>query len=138
MPTWQPYGGWGWPAACLLPPSAVSLFATVLLKLEGSQRGVRWGTLRLAVTSQFPFSAATVFSVLAFDVLFYGALTWYLDRVSMPSSSCAPSYCSAGWLDLNDGYTLGSISAVWKHALVSTPRAVAFPGMFPPLRVEEL
>ena len=43
MPTLQPYGGWGWPLACLLPPSAISLFATVLLKLEGSQRGVRWG-----------------------------------------------------------------------------------------------
>ena len=96
MPTWQPYGGWGWPAACLLPPSAVSLFATVLLKLEGSQRGVRWATLGLATTSQYPFSAATVFTMLAFDILFYGALTWYLDRVrTQPSRSALVLYASA-------------------------------------------
>ncbi len=81
MPTFQPYGGWGWPLACLLPPSAISLFATVLLKLEGSQRGVSWSTVHLNMTSQYPFSAATVLQMLAFDVLLYGLLTWYLDQV---------------------------------------------------------
>ena len=82
MSTFQPYGGLGWPLACLLPPSAISLFATVLLKLEGSQRGVTWDTLSLQITSQFPFSAATVFGMLALDVGLYSALAWYLDRVS--------------------------------------------------------
>ncbi|BDA45751.1 probable ATP-binding cassette sub-family A member 3 [Coccomyxa sp. Obi] len=81
MPTFQPYGGFGWPLACLLPPSAISLFATVLLKLEGSQQGVRWSTINLNMTSQYPFSAATVLQMLALDVLIYGLLTWYLDKV---------------------------------------------------------
>jgi len=84
MSTFQPYGGVGWPLACLLPPSAISLFATVLLKLEGSQRGVAWNTVNLQITSQFPFSAATVFEMLAFDILLYSTLAWYLDRVSCP------------------------------------------------------
>ena len=84
MSTFQPYGGVGWPLACLLPPSAISLFATVLLKLEGSQRGVAWNTVNLQITSQFPFSAATVFQMLAFDILLYSTLAWYLDRVSCP------------------------------------------------------
>lgn len=81
MPTFQPYGGFGWQLACLLPPSAISLFATVLLKLEGSQRGVTWSTIRLNMTSQYPFSAATVLQMLALDILIYGLLTWYLDQV---------------------------------------------------------
>ena len=94
MPTFQPYGGLGWPLACLLPPSAISLFATVLLKLEGSQRGVRWSTINLSMTSQYPFSAATVLQMLALDVLIYGLLTWYLDQVRSCLYSqllCAPS-----------------------------------------------
>jgi ATP-binding cassette subfamily A (ABC1) protein 3 len=81
MPTFQPYGGAGWRAACLLPPSAVSLFASVLLRLEGGARGIRWGTLSLGVTNQDPFSAATVFYMLAADVFIYGILTWYFDKV---------------------------------------------------------
>lgn len=82
MSTFQPYGGMGWPLACLLPPSAISLFATVLLKLEGSQRGVAWDTIGLQITSQYPFSAATVFQMLALDVVLYSALAWYLDKVT--------------------------------------------------------
>ena len=83
MSTFQPYGGMGWPLACLLPPSAISLFATVLLKLEGSQRGVAWSTIHLQITSQFPFSAATVFQMLVLDVVLYSVLAWYLDAVSL-------------------------------------------------------
>ena len=90
MATFQPYGGLGWPLACLLPPSAVSLFATVLLKLEGSQRGVTWDTFNLQITSQFPFSAATVFGMLALDVALYSALAWYLDKVSCPLCLLCP------------------------------------------------
>jgi ATP-binding cassette subfamily A (ABC1) protein 1/ATP-binding cassette subfamily A (ABC1) protein 3 len=81
MPTYQPYGSYAWPLACLLPPSAISLFASVLLKLEGSQRGVQWSTISLDMTSQYPFSAATVFKMLALDVVLYSLLLWYLDKV---------------------------------------------------------
>ena len=89
MSTFQPYGGLGWPLACLLPPSAISLFATVLLKLEGSQRGVTWSTINLQITSQFPFSAATVFQMLALDVVLYSVLAWYLDAVSLAWGSAS-------------------------------------------------
>ncbi len=81
MPTYQPYGGYGWTLACLLPPSAISLFASVLLKLEGSQRGVRWSTIGLDMTSQYPFSASTVYRMLALDIVLYTLLTWYCDKV---------------------------------------------------------
>ena len=83
MPELQPlpYGGSGWVAACLLPPSAISLFATVLLQLEGNQRGVTWSTLHLPVTTAGSFSAATVLTMLMLDVGLYAALTWYLDKV---------------------------------------------------------
>lgn len=34
MPYLVPYGGVSWTVSCLLPPSSISLFASVLLKLE--------------------------------------------------------------------------------------------------------
>lgn len=81
MPTIEPYGGRGWVLACLAPPSALSLFATVLLKFEGAQRGVTWAALGQAVTPQYAFSAATILRMLALDVALYAALAWYLDKV---------------------------------------------------------
>lgn len=38
MPSLQPYGGSGWVLSCLLPPSAISLFASVLVKHEATQQ----------------------------------------------------------------------------------------------------
>lgn len=38
MPSLQPYGGAGWALSCLLPPSAISLFASVLVKHEAAQQ----------------------------------------------------------------------------------------------------
>jgi hypothetical protein len=34
MPYLVPYGGVSWTLSCLLPPSSISLFASVLLKME--------------------------------------------------------------------------------------------------------
>lgn len=34
MPYLVPYGGISWTVSCLLPPSSISLFASVLLKME--------------------------------------------------------------------------------------------------------
>lgn len=46
MPSLQPYGGPGWVLSCLLPPSAISLFASVLVKHEATQQvGGSWHTL---------------------------------------------------------------------------------------------
>lgn len=84
MPSLQPYGGRGWTTACLLPPSCISLYANVLLKLESAQRGISRETLHLSVNSQSPFSAATVFQMLLLDIVLYAVLTWYLDQV-LPS-----------------------------------------------------
>ena len=81
MPSLQPYGGKGWTLACLLPPSSISLYANILLKLESAQRGISRETLHLSVNSQSPFSAATVFRMLLLDILLYAVLTWYFDQV---------------------------------------------------------
>ncbi len=81
MPSLQPYGGPGWTLACLLPPSCISLFAHVLVKMETAQRGVDWSTLRLPVTVEYPFSAANVFAMLVLDCFLYALLAWYLDQV---------------------------------------------------------
>ena len=87
MPSLQPYGGKGWTLACLLPPSSISLYANILLKLESAQSGISRQTLHLSVNSQSPFSAATVFKMLLLDVVLYACLTWYFDQVQ----------CSGGW-----------------------------------------
>ena len=81
MPSLQPYGGRGWTLSCLLPPSCISLYANVLLKLESAQRGISRETLHLSVNSQLSFSAATVFQMLLLDIVLYAVLTWYLDQV---------------------------------------------------------
>lgn len=36
MPYLAPYGGISWQISCLLPPSSISLFATILMKMEVS------------------------------------------------------------------------------------------------------
>lgn len=55
MPSLQPYGGAGWVASCLLPPSALSLFTHVLIKQETVQAGLTWATLWEPVTVDYPF-----------------------------------------------------------------------------------
>ncbi|KAL4853959.1 ATP-binding cassette sub-family A member 3 [Chlorella vulgaris] len=84
MPSLQPYGGPGWALSCLLPPSAISLFASVLVKHEAVQQGLSWRTLAMPVTVEGGFSAASVYRMLLLDVLLYAVLLWYLDQV-MPS-----------------------------------------------------
>ena len=82
-PTFQPYGGWAWKASCLLPPSAVSLFAWVLIPLEGAHRGVHWGNLGENVNQQGSFSVGTVLAFLALDVLLFWGICLYLDKVQL-------------------------------------------------------
>ena len=82
MPTYQPYGGKGWTLSCLLPPSCISLYANVLLKLESAQRGINSETFRWSVNSEASFSAARIFQMLLLDILLYSVLTWYFDQVA--------------------------------------------------------
>ena len=86
-PALQPYGGAGWAAACLLPPSAISLFAHVLVRQESAARGLNWASVWQPVTVEGSFSAATVYNMLALDVLLYALLLAYLDK----ASCCLPS-----------------------------------------------
>lgn len=86
MPTLQPYGGWGWYCACLFPPSAVSLFANVLVKVEAGGLGLQWESLGRDVTSEssFPFSSRFVLVALLVDCVLYSLLTAYCDKVWRP------------------------------------------------------
>jgi len=86
MPTFQPYGGWGWYLSCLSPPSALSLFANVLIRVEAGGQGLQWGDLGTSVTSEsaFPFSARVVMVALMVDIVFFSLLAAYLDRVPPP------------------------------------------------------
>ena len=91
MPTFQPYGGWGWYISCLFPPSALSLFANVLIKVEAGGQGLHWDKLGISVTSEssFPFSARVVVIALVVDIFLYALLAAYLDRVRHQSPSKA-------------------------------------------------
>jgi len=94
MPTFQPYGGWGWYLSCLSPPSALSLFANVLIKVEAGGQGLQWDSLATSVTSEysFPFSARVVMIALIVDIIVFAVLAAYLDRVIPPSSSAGEKH----------------------------------------------
>ncbi|KAG2483446.1 hypothetical protein HYH03_017700 [Edaphochlamys debaryana] len=85
MPVVYQYGSWTWYAACLAPPSAASLFANVLINWEMVAEGITLRTLWTPISSANGFCAASVLWLLALDVLLYGSLTWYLDKV-LPKS----------------------------------------------------
>lgn len=80
-PSWEPYGGALWALACLLPPSAVSLFAHVLLQQESVGSGVTWRNLGEGVTVESYFSGGVVLLMLLLDVALFAVLTWYFDQV---------------------------------------------------------
>jgi hypothetical protein len=81
LPLIDPYGGPSWYLACLLPPSAASLLAACLVNWERVAAGINWDTWDLPVAQQSGFCVQSVFSMLALDVLLYGLLTWYCDKV---------------------------------------------------------
>jgi hypothetical protein len=72
-----PPAQWQWPhtiaRACLLRPDA----------------GITRSTLWLPVTPDSSFCAASVFWLLALDVVLYAALTWWCDKVSAAASAHA-------------------------------------------------
>jgi hypothetical protein len=76
----QPDGGWLWFAAALLPPSAMSLFAFALAAWTSAGVGVTFATFAKTLTPSPHFSVATIFTMLAFDFVLYGALTLLVDR----------------------------------------------------------
>jgi hypothetical protein len=58
-----------------------------ILSSEIVQRGVTWDTLRVSAAVEYNFSPAQLFSILAFDVVLYGLLTWYCDQVLISYTS---------------------------------------------------
>lgn len=81
LPALRPFGGLSWHLACLSPPSAASLFAAALVNWERAAAGLTPATLWLPVTPAGGFSAGSALLALVLDVLLYGLLAWYLDKV---------------------------------------------------------
>ena len=81
MPIVQPNGGRGRLLSCLLPPSAVTNWALILLQLETGKVGITWDTLRVGTTELYPFTAMQCIIMLVVDIGIYFFLAWYLDQV---------------------------------------------------------
>lgn len=86
LPFIRPYGGLSWYLASLLPTSAASLFAAALVNWERVAAGVQANTLWLPVTQGSGYCVGSVMWLLMMDVLLYGALTWYCDKVRVTGS----------------------------------------------------
>lgn len=124
MPTFQPYGGWGWYIACLFPPSALSLFANVIIRVESGVQGLHWNTLGISVTSEssFPFSAQVVIIALIVDIILYAILTAYLDKVWVMQVS----HSIKAWICMIIYYNFKSSI---DEAITSLPYTMHFDGM---------
>lgn len=77
----QPAGGAVWFAACLLPPSALAMFAMTLVAWSSNGAGITWSTLGSAVATAHPhFSAASVIGMLLVDTVLYAVAMLLIDR----------------------------------------------------------
>lgn len=70
-----------WKYACFLPPSAFTILAYGLVRLESSDQGLNAASFSVSFTSEVNYSIASVVRMLAIDVVLYGLLTLYLDKV---------------------------------------------------------
>lgn len=66
---------------CLLPQSAMSLFAFTLISWEASGLGITRHTLFRSVAPAY-FSAASVIGMLLVDAVLYSAVTLLIDRAT--------------------------------------------------------
>eukprot|EP00892_Ulva_mutabilis_P002745 jgi/Ulvmu1/12471/UM009_0123.1 len=79
--SFQPAGGIAWFLACLLPPSALAMFAMTLVAWSTNGAGVTWATLGRAVATAHPhFSSASVILMLLLDTVLYFVLMLLLDE----------------------------------------------------------
>eukprot|EP00899_Mesostigma_viride_P015099 jgi/Mesvir1/23590/Mv18280-RA.1 len=98
-------------AACMLSPTAFTFGADLVAQYEGANLGVTWGNLN---ESEFPL--AKIMWLLFLDIIFYTALTCYLDKV-LPSeygTQLSP------WFPLSPSY--------WRGVVQNTKAAVAAHG----------
>lgn len=94
----QPSGGFSWYLACLLPQSAMSLFAFTLISWEISGFGITTATVLGTVTPSLYFSAGSVIMMLCMDAVIYGALTLAIDNATRaePLTSLLQVLCRVG------------------------------------------
>lgn len=77
----QPAGGLAWFLACLLPPSALAMFAMTLIAWSTNGAGITWSTLGQAVATAHPhFSSASVILMLLVDTVLYMVLMLAIDK----------------------------------------------------------
>lgn len=70
-----------WFLVCLLPPSALAMFAMTLVAWSSNGAGITWATLGAAVATARPrFSAASVIAMLLLDTVLYAAAMLIIDR----------------------------------------------------------
>ena len=79
---WRPSSGLSYRAACLFPSSAMYLFGTFGVQQLAAEGGLHFGNLGAQQPQHSGFSASVVLQMLVVDVVLYGLLTWYCDRVS--------------------------------------------------------
>ena len=117
-------------AASLLPAMGFYLGASAMSKYEGSQQGVTWANI-----SDGPFPMSATLGLLAFDVVFYAGLAWYLDQV-VPSEY---GIQRKPWFVLMPGYWLGDATRN-ELAPLGAPLPAAADGERPPppLAIERL
>lgn len=77
----QPSGGTLWFVVCLLPPSALAMFAMTLVAWSIAGSGLTWSTVGAAVATAHPhFSAASVIVMLLVDTVLYAVVMLLIDR----------------------------------------------------------
>lgn len=91
----QSHGGIAWYLACLLPPSAMSLFAFSLISWETASEGINWHTVHMSVTPSFYFSSGSIIAMLLLDAALFWMLMLLVDRVAQEGSffTAAAAFC---------------------------------------------
>lgn len=80
----------------LLPHSS---HTTAYKPLHAHAAGITWQTLWLPITQDSSFSAGHVLLLLALDIPFYAAVTWYLDKVGVSAMfACVQSSVVHLWV----------------------------------------
>ena len=138
-PILQPYEWWG----CMFPPSAVSRFCISFLESRSwwTRTSIlihSWINLPLSVTSQlsYPANARVVFIAIIFDIVFYGLLAAYLDKVRF-SLSFFLSFFLAFFLSFQLSFQFSFLpnsiySSLTNHMLLSIYLSFSF---YPPIIV---
>jgi hypothetical protein len=98
----QSAGGYGWYLACLLPPSAMTMFSMSLVAWELNGAGITHATVHQSLAPASHFSVQTILVMLALDAVLYWAIMLLLDSSSSPDGAPAVLRAAALWLSPRD------------------------------------